>query len=215
MHRLKLLGVSSDSISVISDLIFEVFPGTEIEFFQNKDFGIKPFLPVKNFPYYINQVGTALKPDYLYVFGVSGPGNKRSIFEDFVLSNGITKNQFLTIIHPDAYIAPSSKIDYGVLIEPKVVISSQSVIEFGTTIKRGCLIGHHNQIGEFCDINPGVVISGKVKIGSGSIIGAGAVLRDNITIGENTTIGMGSIVTKNIPSNCIAYGNPCKVISTL
>jgi sugar O-acyltransferase (sialic acid O-acetyltransferase NeuD family) len=215
MRRLKLLGVSSDSISVILDLIFEVFPDTEIEFFQNKGFGIKPFLPVKNSPFYINPVGTPLKPDYLYVFGVSGPSNKKAIFEDFVISNGITKNQFLSIIHPDSYVAPSSKIDFGVLIEPKAVISSQSIIGFGTTIKRGSLIGHHNQIGEFCDINPGAVISGKVKIGGGSIIGAGAVLRDNITIGENTIIGMGSIVTKNIPSNCIAYGNPCKVITTL
>jgi len=32
------------------------------------------------------------------------------------------------------------------------------------------------------------------------------------TIGDNVVIGAGSIVTKDIPSNVIAYGNPCRVI---
>ena len=33
-----------------------------------------------------------------------------------------------------------------------------------------------------------------------------------VTIGDNVVIGAGSIVTKNIPSNVVAYGNPCRVI---
>ena len=36
-----------------------------------------------------------------------------------------------------------------------------------------------------------------------------------VTIGENTIIGMNSIVTKDIPANCIAAGNPCKVIKEI
>ena len=33
-----------------------------------------------------------------------------------------------------------------------------------------------------------------------------------VTIGDNVVIGAGSIVTKDIPSNMIAYGNPCRII---
>ncbi|EQG75993.1 maltose O-acetyltransferase domain protein [Clostridioides difficile DA00165] len=32
-----------------------------------------------------------------------------------------------------------------------------------------------------------------------------------VTIGD-VVIGAGSIVTKDIPSNMIAYGNPCRII---
>lgn len=35
---------------------------------------------------------------------------------------------------------------------------------------------------------------------------------DHVTIGDNTVIGTGSVVTKDIPANCVAAGNPCKVI---
>jgi len=33
-----------------------------------------------------------------------------------------------------------------------------------------------------------------------------------VTIGKNTTIGAGSVVTKDIPADCVAVGNPCRVI---
>lgn len=51
-----------------------------------------------------------------------------------------------------------------------------------------------------------IEIQDNVWIGGGSIILAG------VTIGENSVIGAGSVVTKSIPANCVAVGNPCKVI---
>lgn len=50
-----------------------------------------------------------------------------------------------------------------------------------------------------------------VKIGRNCWIGAGVVIVPGITIGDNTVIGAGSVVTKDIPSNSVAYGNPCTV----
>ena len=43
-------------------------------------------------------------------------------------------------------------------------------------------------------------------------IGGGAVICPGVTIGENSVIGAGSVVAKDIPPNCIAVGNLCKVI---
>lgn len=51
-----------------------------------------------------------------------------------------------------------------------------------------------------------------VHIGKNCWIGAGVIIVPGITIGDNVVIGAGSIVTKNIPSNVIAFGNPCNII---
>ncbi len=51
-----------------------------------------------------------------------------------------------------------------------------------------------------------------VKIGSGCWIGGGVIILPGVTIGEGTVIGAGSVVTKDIPSNCVAVGNPCRVM---
>lgn len=51
-----------------------------------------------------------------------------------------------------------------------------------------------------------------VTIGDGCWIGGGVIILPGVTIGNGTVIGAGSVVTKDIPSNCVAVGNPCKVI---
>lgn len=51
-----------------------------------------------------------------------------------------------------------------------------------------------------------------VTIGDGCWIGGGVIILPGVTIGNGTVIGAGSVVTKDIPSNCVAVGNPCRVI---
>ena len=60
---------------------------------------------------------------------------------------------------------------------------------------------------EFCKTQTAPVI-----VGNNVWIGGGAILMPGVSIGDNVVIGAGSVVTKDIPSNKIAYGNPCKVI---
>ena len=36
-----------------------------------------------------------------------------------------------------------------------------------------------------------------------------------VTIGDRVVIGAGSVVCKDIPSDCVAVGNPCHVVKYL
>ena len=54
-----------------------------------------------------------------------------------------------------------------------------------------------------------------VTIGDHVWICAGAMILPGVTIGAGSIIGAGSVVTKDIPPNCLAVGNPCKVIRRL
>lgn len=47
------------------------------------------------------------------------------------------------------------------------------------------------------------------------LIGARCIVLKGVHIGSRSIIGAGSVVTKDIPSDCIAAGNPCKVIKTV
>lgn len=55
----------------------------------------------------------------------------------------------------------------------------------------------------------------KVVIGNNVWLGSGVVVLKGVEIGKNSLIGAGSIVTKSIPPNCIAAGNPARVIRQL
>lgn len=54
-----------------------------------------------------------------------------------------------------------------------------------------------------------------VVIKDGVWIGAKTVILPGVTIGENAVIGAGSVVNKDVPANCVAVGNPCRVIRRL
>lgn len=51
-----------------------------------------------------------------------------------------------------------------------------------------------------------------VTIGNGCWIGGGVIILPGIHMGNGSVIGAGSVVTKDIPENCVAVGNPCRVI---
>ena len=58
-------------------------------------------------------------------------------------------------------------------------------------------------------------IAKPITIGDDCWIGGQSVICPGITIGAGTVIGAGSVVTKDIPENCLAVGNPAKVIRKL
>jgi acetyltransferase-like isoleucine patch superfamily enzyme len=55
----------------------------------------------------------------------------------------------------------------------------------------------------------------KITIGNNVWIGWGVIILKGVTIGDNSVIGAGSVVTSNIPSNCLAVGNPAKVVRNI
>lgn len=57
--------------------------------------------------------------------------------------------------------------------------------------------------------------SGRVSLGNNIYIGANVTVLKGVSIGDNCVIGAGSVVSKSIPSNSVAVGNPCKVVSSI
>ena len=65
------------------------------------------------------------------------------------------------------------------------------------------------------DRKNGTILSAPINVCDNVWIGGNSIVLAGVTIGENSIIGAGSVVTKNIPANCIAVGNPAKVIKQI
>jgi sugar O-acyltransferase (sialic acid O-acetyltransferase NeuD family) len=99
----------------------------------------------------------------------------------------------------------------GIFVGKNTIINSNTTIGNCVILNSRATIEHDCEIGDFTNIATSVVINGNVKIGKKCFLGSGTVVRNGVSIGENSIIGMGSIVIKDMPSNIIAFGNPCKV----
>jgi acetyltransferase-like isoleucine patch superfamily enzyme len=121
----------------------------------------------------------------------------------FALSSRISFGSFFA--HTEARIGSGVYIgSYCIL--GRVVIGDGTLLASGVQV----LSGQHQhardssnatfQGGEFV----------QVTIGSDSWIGAAATVMADV--GSRTTIGAGSVVTRPVPDDCVAVGNPARVI---
>lgn len=97
------------------------------------------------------------------------------------------------------------------------VILDCAKVEFGDNVFIGPNCGFYTA-GHPIEIdvrNEGLEYAKPIKVGNNVWIGGNVVVLPGVTIGTNVTIGAGSVVTKDIPSNTVAYGNPCRVVKEI
>lgn len=138
--------------------------------------------------------------------------------------------QLLGACGEDSFVAGPIFVDYG----ENIYLGHNVEINMNCTL----LDSNHITIGDYTGIGPGVHIytvyhptipsermpqgssfwmskTAPVTIGRNVWIGGGSIILPGVSIGDGATIGAGSVVTRDIPANCVAVGNPCKVIRYL
>jgi maltose O-acetyltransferase len=125
----------------------------------------------------------------------------------------------------DAYLEPPFFCDYGynVHIGSNVYANHNFIILdcAPVTIGDNTLFGPNVVLSAAAHPVDPTVRASTLELASPIVIGANVWVGANVTvvagveIGDNTTIGANSVVTQSIPANCVAAGNPCRVIRRL
>lgn len=140
----------------------------------------------------------AYSPDDLDIaLGVGAPrlGDIRySVWEKFAAKG----YRAVTLLDPDAVIAPDTVLEDGAQIMAGTVIQPESRIGGGAIINTGARIDHDCTIGRFAHIAPGATLCGNVTIGDNSLVGAAAVVTPGVTIGSNCQVDAGAVVSRDL-----------------
>lgn len=105
--------------------------------------------------------------------------------------------------------------DYA-LICPGVRIHSATSVTIGTgaMLANGVYVTDSDWHGIYDRAQP-VGLTAPVVIGENAWIGDHAIVCKGVTVGKNSIVGAGAVVSRSIPDNCVAAGNPAKVVKHL
>lgn len=160
-----------------------------------------------------------------------GNNGKLKIGDNFTLSSGDGINPLCRNLRAKVFIDQGAKINIGnntglsspclwakesITIGNNVKVGGDCIImdtdahNLDFQIRNGSKIGWDKSI-----LETKTAISKPIEIEDDVLIGTRCIILKGVTIGARSIIAAGSIVTKSIPSDCIAGGNPCKVIKKL
>ena len=157
------------------------------------------------------------------------PNSLLSIGDNFVFSSGGCINPLCRNLLGAIFLEPGSEIMIGnnsgvssacLWAKKKIVIGN------GVNVGGDCIIMDSDAHSLDWRIRAGLVKdeSGRIVSDTNSaksspiiiedtvLIGTRCIILKGVTIGARSIIAAGSVVTKSIPADCVAGGNPCRVI---
>lgn len=150
--------------------------------------------------------GHVLQADARYVMALGEPSVRARVTADFLRAGA----QFLTVVHPLAYVSPTATVGRGCIVAPFATVGAAAVLEEFTHLHFYSSSAHDTRVGPFASLSPYAVVNGQGVVGRCSFLGTRATVNPTKRVGENSKVTSGSVVYRDVPDGSIADGNPAR-----
>lgn len=130
-----------------------------------------------------------------------------------------------SVIYPRTWINPVSE-SVGIRYDGKINIGERVIISYGVQISAadsvtiedevaiamGAVIVDHIHDHDWTMLYRPISKPLPVRIGKGSFLGVHCVIGPGVQIGEHAVVAANAVVTRDVPSYCMAIGNPARIV---
>lgn len=145
-----------------------------------------------------------------------------AIGDNFTMTSGDCINPLCRNIYACIYITNGGKIKIGNNVgmsSPCLWVTNSLIIGDRVRIGGNCTIidsdVHDIDFMARANLRPHDIKNAPIVLENDVWLGTNVTILKGVTIGARSIIGAGSVVTKSIPADCIAAGNPCKIIKRI
>lgn len=118
---------------------------------------------------------------------------------------------WITAVHPRAYLHGDSKLGPGTVVFAAAVIQPGAQLGAHCIVNTAATIDHDCELGDFVHVAPGCHLAGAVRLDDGVLFGIGCVAIPGVEVGAWTTVGAGAVVSRNLPPQSVCVGMPARV----
>lgn len=141
-----------------------------------------------------------------YLVAIGDPETRAAVVENLKAGGA----EFLTLVHPLAYVSSNAVIGLGCIVAPFSTIGAGAILEDFTHVHFYASAAHDTRIGPYASLSPYVAVNGQAKVGKCAFLGTRATVNPTKQLGDYARVTAGSIVYRDVPPNSIADGNPAK-----
>ena len=122
--------------------------------------------------------------------------------------------ELVSIVHPQAAVAPSSVIGAGCLIAAMAVLAPLARLGQGVIVNHGAVVDHDCQVGDWSHLAPGCRLGGGAEIGARALLGANSTLLPLLRAGDDVLLGAGAVATHHLEPGSRWAGVPARRLDT-
>lgn len=141
--------------------------------------------------------------DVLVVHGIGSNAVRKKLVAKFDV-------EWMTVIHPRAWIAPGVEIGAGTVVYAGAIIQPGARIGCHAIVNTASSVDHDSQLADFAHVGPGAHLSGNVRVGEGAFVGVGACVIEGRKIGEWAMVGAGAAVIRDVDARTTVVGVPAR-----
>lgn len=149
------------------------------------------------------------QPDERFLCAIAEPGTRRRVCEDLEARGA----QFITLVHPTAWVGPRVTVGAGSILCPKTVATCDVSLGRHVVLNLSTAVGHDAVIGDFAVLSSFCDVTGKVTLGAEAFLGSGARILPGRHIGARARVGAGSVVIRDVREGESVFGNPAQRIA--
>lgn len=120
--------------------------------------------------------------------------------------------QFLSVIHPTAFVARETSIGDGAMILPMAVVHTGASIGVHAIVNTGAIVEHDCRVGDYAHVASGARLGGGVIVGRAALVGIGASILPGIRVGECAVVGAGAAVISDVRAGSVVGGSPARIL---
>jgi len=120
--------------------------------------------------------------------------------------------EFVTAVHPSAYITPGSRLGAGTIVMGQAWIGVDLEVGEGCVVSSKASFEHDSTMDAYASLGAGVTCGANVHLGFCSALCIGVTVIHGIRIGSHTVVGAGSTVLSDLPDCSVAYGLPARPV---
>lgn len=119
---------------------------------------------------------------------------------------------WVTIIHPAAWVDPSARPGAGTYIAAGAVVNAKAVLGDHVIVSAGASVGHDCIVEDFVQLESGVRLGGGAHLARGACCRIGSAVVPNCSIGARATLGPRAVAVKPVPAGETWAGVPARTV---